>query len=60
MKVEYANYSIRIIPETDMDKVYLEAILNLKNKGDRAIAERIAPMGLKHAWAYLEIKKNVS
>lgn len=57
MRVEYKKTSIQIIPENDQDEVYLERVLNLRKKGDKAIVERIAPFDLDHAWAYLEIKK---
>jgi len=57
MKVEYKKNSIDIIPENAKDEVYLESVLNLHENGDQAIAERIAPMGLDHAWAYLQIRK---
>jgi hypothetical protein len=59
MKVTYRKSDIQIIPENDQDEVYLESVLNLHKKGDRAIAERIAPLSLDHAWAYLIIKKEV-
>ncbi len=57
MKVEYKNHSIDIIPEDAKDEVYLESVLALHKNGDTAIAERIAPMGLDQAWAYLKIRK---
>ncbi len=57
MKVEYRNHSIDIVPENAKDEVYLESVLDLHEKGDQAIAERVAPMGLNHAWAYLKIRK---
>ena len=58
MKVKYGKLGIEIIPESDQDEVYLESVLNLRRKGDKAVAERIAPVGLDHAWAYLKIEKN--
>lgn len=57
MKVEYRKNSINHIPENDQDEVYLESVLDLHKKGDTAIAERVAPMGLDHAWAYLKIRR---
>ena len=60
MRVEYKQSSIQIIPDSDMDKVYLEAITGLKHKGESCKAERVAVIGLDHAWAYLEIKKEQS
>jgi len=57
MKVEYGIHCIRIIPENDQDQVYLEAVLGLLKKGDRAIAERIAVIGLDTALAYVAVKK---
>ena len=57
MKTTYMKDSIQIIPENDQDEVYLESVLNLYKKGDRAIAERVAPYSLDHSWAYLKIKK---
>ena len=58
MKVEFKKQSIEIIPQNDQDEVYLESVLNLHKKGDKAVAIRVAPMSLDHAWAYLEIKKS--
>lgn len=57
MKISYLKNSVEIIPEDDQDEIYLETVLGLHKKGDTAIAVRIAPMGLDHAWAYVEIKK---
>jgi hypothetical protein len=48
--------SIQIIPDTDQDEAYLEAILKLNNAGDKADAIRVSPMGLQYSWAYLEIR----
>jgi hypothetical protein len=58
MRVEYRKESIEIIPEGDLDEVYLESVLCLHKKGDKAVATRMAPMGLDHAWAYLDIRKS--
>ena len=57
MKVEYGIHCIRIIPENNQDHVYLEAFLGLLKKGDKAIAERVAVIGLDAALAYVEVKK---
>ena len=57
MRVEYNEDSIHIIPDTDIEKVYLETILDMHEKGDTAIAERIAPMGLDMSFAYVKISK---
>lgn len=59
MTVKYHNYAIHIIPDNAQDEVYLETVLGLKNKDDKAIAKRIAPMGLAHSWAYVELRKEV-
>ena len=57
MEVRYNKDDIQIIPETDMDKVYLESVLGLFEAGDTAIAKRIPVMSIDHAWAYLSIEK---
>jgi len=57
MKIEYGKYCIRIIPENEQDQVYLESVLGLFKKGDKAIAERIAVSGIDTAWAYVAVKK---
>ena len=57
MKFEMRKTSIRIIPETELDEVYLENVLELREKGDRAVVERVAPYVLDSSWAYAEIKK---
>jgi hypothetical protein len=57
MKMILGKTSIEIIPDTEQDEVYLEAILGLHKAGDKADAIRIPPMGLEYSWAYLEIRK---
>lgn len=57
MQVKYLKYSIQIIPENPADEVYLEAVLDTKKAGDCCEAKRIPPMGLDHAWAYLDVRK---
>ena len=57
MKIEFRRSSIQIIPQTDQDEVYLEAVTGLKKEGEECIAKRVAPHGLSHAWAYLEVKQ---
>ena len=57
MKVAYNSGSIHIIPECAMDEVYLEAALGLRAEGDTAHAVRVAPIGFRLEWAYLEIRQ---
>ena len=57
MRVEYNADSIHIIPDTDIEKVYLETILDMHKKGDTATAERISPIRLDMSFAYVKISK---
>jgi hypothetical protein len=36
MKINFRKYSIEIVPESDVDEIYLESVLELKKKGDKA------------------------
>lgn len=58
MRVKYLKHAIEVIPENDLDEVYLESVLDLKEEGEQAIAERVAVLGLPFAWAFLEIKRS--
>lgn len=55
MQIKCHKYNIEITVDSIQDEIYLENVLGLKKKGDVAIAERVAPMGLENAWAYLKI-----
>ena len=55
MKLEVERQRMLIIPESEMEEAYLEAIYNLQDGGDKVEAKRVNAMGL-HCWAYLEIK----
>lgn len=57
MKMEVDRYSIRLIPENETDEAYIEEVLGLRKKGDRAQATRVAPVGLDGALAFVEIEK---
>ena len=56
MKLQIDRYSIKIIPESEIDKAYLEEILGLKQDVDRVDVRRVNAVSLS-CWAYLEIKK---
>jgi len=58
MKLDLEKHRILITPETEMEESYLEAILDLKEDGDKCEAKRVNAHGL-YCWAYLEISKNV-
>lgn len=55
MRTVIERSGISIVPESKQDEAYIEDTLGLKEKGSWVKCVRIAPMGLDHAIAYLEI-----
>ena len=60
MKLRVDRYSIKIIPESETDEAYIEEVLGLKESGSRTNVVRVAPIGIDHALAYVEIKAKTS
>ena len=60
MKLKVNRYSLQIIPENETDEAYIEEVLGLKESDSRTNAVRVAPIGLDHALAYVEIKAKTS
>jgi hypothetical protein len=58
MKLDCQQTRIRIIPENDIEKAYLESVFNLYHDGDFIIAKRVNAMDL-NCWAFLEIVPRV-
>ena len=56
MKLEAQSDRIIIIPESEMEETYLEAVTGLKENGEECQAIRVNPYQLS-CWNYLEIKK---
>lgn len=57
MKVLFEKTTIKIIPESPADEVYLETVLGLRKKDDLGYVKRVAPFDLDYAWAYAEVGK---
>ena len=57
MKLRVDRYSIKIIPESEIDEAYIEEVLGMRGIGSKANTVRVAPMGLDHALAYIEVKR---
>ena len=54
MKVEFTRRSIKIYPENEIDKAYIEDTLGLKQAGDFLRLKRISVSELPLTIAYLE------
>ena len=54
MKLDCQQNRILIIPESDIERAYLESVFNLRYDGDFTIARRVNAMGL-NCWGFLEI-----
>ena len=55
MKLKVEKQRMLIIPENEMEEVYLEGVYNLQDEGDKIDAIRVNAHDLS-CWAYLEIK----
>ena len=53
MKLVIKKHCLEIVPENELDEVYIEYVLKLKKKGDYVRLVRVAPMGLPYEIAYL-------
>jgi len=60
MIMDITRNFIRIIPQTEQDKAYIEDTLGLRKEGDSIRLVRRAPHGLPSAIAYLETEKEVN
>lgn len=58
MRVDLERTMIRLVPETEVEKVYLETVLGLKSCGECCIAQRVAPTGLPLEFAYVAVRKS--
>ena len=56
MKMDCERYRITIEPESEIEEAYLEAVLGLKEDGDKCEVKRVNAHDLS-CWAYLEICK---
>ena len=57
MKLEVERYRLKIVPESEIDKAYIEEVLGLRQDGDSIPCRRVNAMGL-NAIAYLEISRS--
>ncbi len=55
MKLEMDRQRMLIIPENDLDEIYLEEVLKLKLEGDRVYAIRISCM--ENQWGAVFLKR---
>jgi len=57
MKLNCLTYAVEIIPENDVEKVYLESVLGFTKDVMEATATRKTIIGMSHTLTYVEIKK---